>query len=85
METFSRNALTNISSLVAIVIKRLIIWGSKCHQSNSPVVFDGYVKYKEAEVDRLVTAWKTNNCGGGGNSNDNYGFPNQLESCFGNP
>ena len=66
MATFSRNALTSISSLVAIVIKGLIIWGSKCHQNNSPVVCDDYVKYEEAEVDRLVAILKTNNCVGGG-------------------
>ena len=54
----------SISSLVAIVIKGLMICGSKCHQNNSPVVCDGYVKYKEAEVDRLVVILKTNNCGG---------------------
>ena len=60
MATFSRNALTTISSLVAIVIKGLMIWGSKCHQNNSPVVCDGYVKYEEAEVDRLVAILKTN-------------------------
>ena len=40
--------------------------GSKCHQNNSPVVCDGYVKYEEVEVDRLVAILKTNNCGGGG-------------------
>ena len=38
----------------------------KSHQNNSPVVCDGYVKYEEAEVDRLVAILKTNNCGGGG-------------------
>ena len=54
METFSWNALAKFSSLVAIVIKGLMIWGSKCHQNNSRVVCDGYVKYEEAEVDRLV-------------------------------
>ena len=54
METFS---------CVAIVIKGLVIWGWKCHQKNSPVVCDGYVKYEEAEVDRLVAILKTNNCG----------------------
>ena len=32
METVSWNALTSISSLVAIVTKGLMIWGSKCHQ-----------------------------------------------------
>ena len=56
----------SISSLVAIVIEELMIWGSKCHQNNSPVVCDGYVKYEEAEVDRLVAILKTNNCNGGG-------------------
>ena len=55
----------SFSSLVAIVIKGLMIWRSKCHQNNSPVGFDGYVKYEEAEVDRLVPILKTNNCGGG--------------------
>ena len=35
-----------------------MIWGSKCHQNNSPVVCDGYVKYEEAEVDRLVAILK---------------------------
>ena len=54
--------LASFSSLVAIVIKGLMIWGSKCHQNNSPVVCDGYVKYEEAEVDRLVAVLKTNNC-----------------------
>ena len=54
------------SSLVAIVIEGLMIWGSKCHQNNSPAVGDGYVKYYEAKVDRLVAILKTNNCGGGG-------------------
>ena len=44
----------NISSLVALVIKGLMIWGSKCHQNNSPVICDGYVKYEEAEVNSLV-------------------------------
>ena len=59
MATFSWNALTSISSLVDIVIKGLMIWGSKCHQTNSPVVCDGYVKCEEAEVDRLVAILKT--------------------------
>ena len=42
--------------------------GIKNKQNNSPVVCDGYVKYEEAEVDRLVARpiLKTNNCGGGG-------------------
>ena len=53
---------TSFSSLVAIVIKVLMI----CHQNNSPVVCDGYVKYEEAEVDRLVAILKTSICGGGG-------------------
>ena len=66
MASFSSNALTSISSLVAIVIKRLMTWGSKCHQNNSLVVCDGYVKYEKAEVDRLVAILKTNKRGGGG-------------------
>ena len=52
LATFSWNVLTSISSLVAIVIKGLIIWRSKCHQNNSAEVCDGYVKYEEAEIDR---------------------------------
>ena len=55
----------NISSLVAVVIKGLMIWGSKCHQNNYPVVCDGYVKHEEAEVNSLVVILKTNNCSGG--------------------
>ena len=68
MESVSLNALTRISSLVAIVIKGLMILGSKCHQNNSPVVCDDYVRYEEAELDKLVhvAILKTNNCGGGG-------------------
>ena len=42
-----------------------MIWGSKCHQNNSPVVCNGYVKYEEAEVDRLAAILKTYNCGDG--------------------
>ena len=52
--------------LVPIVIKGLMILGSKCHQNNSPVVCDDYVKYEEAEVYKLVAILKTNNCDGGG-------------------
>ena len=37
-----------------------MIWGLKCHQNYSPVVCDGYVKYDEAEVDRLEAILKTN-------------------------
>ena len=59
--------------LVAIVIKGLTIWGSKCHQNNSRVVCDGYVKYEEAEVDKLVAILKTNNCGSGGVGSDGGG------------
>ena len=55
----------NISSLVAVVIKELMIWGSKCRQNNSTVVCDGYVEYEEAEVNSLVAILKTNHCGGG--------------------
>ena len=51
---------------MAIVIKGLMIWKLKCHQNYSTVVCDGYVKYEEAEVDRLVAILKTNNCGGCG-------------------
>ena len=40
--------------------------GIKISPKNSPVVCDGYVKYEEAEVDRLVAILKTNNCGSGG-------------------
>ena len=65
MATFSRNALASIFSLVAIVNKWVMIWGSKCHQNNPPVVCDGYVKYEEAELDRLVAILKTKICGGG--------------------
>ena len=35
-----------------------MIWGSKGHTNNFPVVCDGYVKYEEAEVDRLVAILK---------------------------
>ena len=66
METFPCNVLTSISLLVAVVIKGLMIWGSKCHQNSSPVVCDGCVNYEEGEVDRLVAILKTINCGGGG-------------------
>ena len=48
--------------LLAVVIKGSMIWGSKCHL----LVCDGYVKYEEAEVYRLVAILKANNCGGGG-------------------
>ena len=34
--------------------------------SSKQVVCNGYVKYGLAEVDRLVSILKTNNCGGGG-------------------
>ena len=40
--------------------------GIKMSLNNTSVVCDGYVKYEEAEVDRLVAILKTNNCGGGG-------------------
>ena len=36
---------------MALVIKGLIIWGSKFHKKY-PVVYDGYVKYEEAEIRR---------------------------------
>ena len=57
--------MATFSSLVAIVIKGLMIWGSKCHQNNYPVVCDDYVTYEQAEADRLVAILKTTNCGGG--------------------
>ena len=47
--------LTSIFLLVALVIKGLIIWKSKCHQKNPLVLSDGYVKYEEAEVHRSAT------------------------------
>ena len=50
--------LTSILSLVAGVIKGLMILGSKCHQNNSLVVCDGNAKYEEEEVDRLVAILK---------------------------
>ena len=66
MAIFSWNVLASLSLLMAIAIKGLMIWGSKCHQNNSPVICDGYVKYEEAEADRLLAILKTNNCGVGG-------------------
>ena len=32
-----------------------MIWRSKCHQNNSPVVCDGYVKYEE-NMRKQITA-----------------------------
>ena len=46
-------------------VKGLMTRGSKCHQNNSPVVWDGYMNYEEAEIDRLTVILRTNNCGGG--------------------
>ena len=43
-----------------VKIKGLMIWRLKCHQNNSPVVCDVYVKYEEAEI------VKTSSGGGGG-------------------
>ena len=37
----------------------------KMSPKQSPVVGDGYMKYEEAEIDRLVAILKTNNCDGG--------------------
>ena len=48
---YSCYALTSLSLLVALVIKGLIIWESKCHQ-NPLEVSDGYVKFEEAEAHR---------------------------------
>ena len=53
-----------ISEKMRFFFKWLMIWGSKCHQNNSLVVCDSYVKYEEAEVDRLVAILKINDCGG---------------------
>ena len=39
--------------------------GIKVSTKQFPVVCDGYVKYEETEVDRLVAILKTNNCGSG--------------------
>ena len=46
----------SIFLLVLIVIEGLVIWGSKCHQNNFPVVCDGYVKYmyEEADCEKLI-------------------------------
>ena len=55
METLSWYVLTSCSSLVAIVVKGLIIWGSKCHKNNSPEVCDDHVtNEEEAEVDSVT-------------------------------
>ena len=48
----------SITSIVGVVIEGLIIWGSKCHQKYPPVVCEGYVKYEESEVYRLVAILK---------------------------
>ena len=50
---------------MAILIKGLILWDQNVTKT-IPQWCDGYVKYEEAEVDRLVAILKTNNCGGGG-------------------
>ena len=55
-----------------------MIWGSICHQNNSPVVCDGHVKYEE--VDRLVAMLKTNNCGGGQAVEDRVEYSKQPAS-----
>ena len=65
METFFWNTLTSIiSSLMAVVLKGLMIWWSKWHKKSSPVLCDGYVKNEETKIDRLVAILKTNNWGG---------------------
>ena len=51
--------------------------GIKRHQNNSQVVCDGYVKYEEAEADRLIDILKTNTCGGGGGG-PRSGLPNYM-------
>ena len=45
--------------------QRVDCMGIKVSPKQFPVVCDGYVKYEEAEVDRLVAILKTNNCGSG--------------------
>ena len=52
--------LTSIFSLVAVVIKGLMISKSKFLQNYFPVVYDGHVKYEKAEVDILLAIYKTN-------------------------
>ena len=57
MDFFFWNALTGISLLVAVeglINKRVGDMGIKMLPKNSPVVCNGYVKYKGAEVDRLA-------------------------------
>ena len=49
--------------------------GIKMSPNNFPVVCDGDVKYKEAEVDRLVAILKTNTCGGAGGEGGPCGRP----------
>ena len=39
--------------------------GIKMSSKQFQLVYDGYVKYEEAEVDKLVAILKKNNCGGG--------------------
>ena len=65
-ENFFLNYVNEHLFVSAVVMKGLMLWGSKCHQNNPPVVCDNYVKYEEAEIDRLVAILKTNNCGGEG-------------------
>ena len=36
---------------------------AKCHQNNTAVVCDGYVKYEEAEIHILVAILKISYCG----------------------
>ena len=57
METYFLKRTNKYFFVSGAVIEGLMIWGSKCHKNNSPVVSDGYVKYEEAEVDRLVAVY----------------------------
>ena len=54
--------------------------GIKISPKQFPVVCDGFVKYEEAEVDRLVAVLKTNNCGGGGGAADRVEYSKQPAS-----
>ena len=42
-----------ISLLLAVLIKGFMIMGLKCHQENSPVECDGYVKYEKTRIDKI--------------------------------
>ena len=60
LTTFSSNTLTDISSSVA-----LNNWEFKCHQTISPVVCNGSVKYKKTGAQSFLAIQKTIHNGGG--------------------